>query len=177
MTCTAPAQLAKQVAVWYHEGSFNRTKVFDPPQVARGSADVGDYGDSLIWFSAPEIYASPMRFPFRAQPAALDAYELAMCELLQDGYCPLLVDAYRTIKQQEALQRRKPGIAVSPSSSKHTRGTAFDVVLWDDAMEADWWDSLNRSTWGDQEHLAEVFAKHNLVRTNPRESWHFEHRS
>lgn len=159
------------VDVIFREGNYDRRRHM-PVTIQRGDESKGDYGDPLVWFSCPDMYASSGH-PWRLQPDALAALEKAQAELLANDCTMILVDAYRSVDRQKERKTERPDLAVSPDASKHTRGLAVDARLYDPAV-GEYFEGQDAATHGDIEYLAEVMGRHGWKRTNPREEWHFE---
>lgn len=163
-----------KVRVIYKADEYDRDRPVSTA-IVMGGRSVGDYGDELIWFSAPDAYASTGAKPWRLQPDALDAL-IAAQEMLRANDCSLiLVDAYRTIKQQAAEYAKKPNLAVPPEKSKHTHGLAIDVRCFDSDVSP-LFDTSNPGTWGNINLIIDVLESVGWMQTIPdREVWHFEY--
>jgi len=152
----------------------NRTRTYDGSVEKTGETFNNHWGTELAGFRMPDIYASTHEWFLT--PEALEALVKAQNELLEEGYSIILVEAHRSYEKQAEAHRKKPGLAVSPEVSKHPRGTAVDARMWDEDIGD--FDADDEGTWGDQDYLAEVMAKHGWKRTvMPKEPWHFDYRS
>lgn len=166
--------MSDTIKVWYHEAPHDRTCDI-PMEIIRGSRLVGSYNDPLVKFQAPHIYASP-GFHLALRDNVLDEFEEACWECWDEHEeWPVVVDGYRPASRQEERQKERPDLAVSPDASYHTKGRAVDIRAFNPS-KAKYFDSLDPSTWGDLEKIAEVFLRRGWKRPNPREPWHFEWR-
>ena len=159
-----------------------KVREFDGPITKTGTSTENWQGTSLAGFLCPNIYASKTNVWF-LQEDALDALILAQAELIDAGCSVLLVDAYRTYEEQAEAKKNKPHLVAPPWKSEHPKGTAIDARMFDEDLipiEGDdgaIFDEANKSTWGDQDYLAEVLEKYGFVRTAlPAEDWHFSFR-
>jgi len=130
-------------------------------------------GQILVGFRCPDIYASLHTWHLRSE--VVEALAMAQGELLDNAMSIVMVDAYRTYEEQQRAHVRKPGLAVSPEQSKHTKGLAVDLRLWDSRLNNGIFDSDISETYGDQDYLAAILEQYDFRRTvMPKEPWHFD---
>lgn len=132
------------------------------------------WGVTLFGFWMPNIYGSPNgSVTFYLQESARFELKLAFEALLEDGCAILLTEAHRSYEKQAQAYKDKPGLAVSPDVSKHPRGLAIDAWLFDEEIGV--WVADDKSTYGDQDMLADYLAFNSWERTvMPKEPWHFD---
>jgi len=150
----------------------DRERTYEGPIEQTGTRATTHWDRVLHGFKMPDIYAST--HTWYLDPTALAALVAAQNELLEEDFSIVMVDAYRTYEQQAEAHKNKPDLAVTPEQSKHTKGFAADLRMWD--SEVGDFDADDEDTWGDQDYLAEVLAKHGWKRTvMPKEPWHFDY--
>lgn len=125
----------------------------------KGQTQESHYGNPLVSFWMPNWYGSGDGYvTFWLQEEALDALIRVQGELVAQDASLLLVDAYRDYQTQMNAYQSKPGLAIHPDQSNHTKGLAVDI----------------RISNGDQNALEEAMGNHGWKRTVPKEPWHFD---
>lgn len=137
-----------------------RQRNLPTPITPTGQSQNSYYGNPLVGFWMPNWYATPKgAFTFYLQEAALQALQRVQQDLVNQDMSLLLVDAYRTYEKQMEAYQSKPGLAIHPDQSKHTKGLAVDI----------------RISGGSQADLENAMARYGWKRTVPNEPWHFDY--
>lgn len=147
---------------WYNE-TMGITREMDMPVEIQllDKLQTTYQGVSLQGFWMPNWYATgPEYYQCYLHPVALEDLELAQVACVEAGGSILIVDSYRSWDRQMEAYRSKPGIAVKPEQSNHTKGLAIDA----------------RAHTISQDEMAEILADYEWIRTVPHEPWHFDYR-
>lgn len=148
----------------------DRVRAYEGMIEETGSRKTNHWGTELHGFRCPDLYAS--RHIWYLQPNALQWIVDAQTWLIAEGKSIVIVDAWRTYERQQQAYEQKPGLAVPPDVSKHPRGIALDLRMFDSDKTV--FHAQDKRTWGNQQYLISFLKEFGWENTVPSEEWHFD---